>query len=121
MADIGIDLEPDVLVLQQDRDFKWVFENTDEAGAPVNYPTGDLYFELFTGGEHNNLQRVSVLAASGGTYTLTVAGQTTSAIDYYDATTNPYGIDGDVTDALEALSSVGAGNVFVHPAVLTPV
>lgn len=121
MAVIGIELDPDQLVLVKDRDFRWAFDNTDEAGAPEDFPAGDLYFELFTGGEHNAVQRVSVLAASNGTYKLGVGGFLTAPIDYYDATVNPYGIAGDVTDALEALTSVGAGNVIVHPATLTPV
>lgn len=121
MSNIGLVLEPDTLVLTQGRDFKWSFENLDENDDPVDYPDGQLYFELDTGGEHNALQSVAVKGASGGTYTLSVGGQTTDDIDFYDATENPYGIDGDITDALEALSTVGAGNVYVHPARLYPV
>lgn len=121
MANIGLVIEPDNIVLTRGRDFKWSFENLDEDGDPVDYPDGDLFFELDTGGEHNALQSVVVRGASGGTYKLGVGGQLTSAIDFYDATENPYGIDGDITDALEALSTVGAGNVFVHPARLYPV
>lgn len=121
MAFIGTVLAADQLVLTRGRDFKWVFENLDENDEPANYPAGELYFELDTGGEHNALQEVSVTAASGGTFKLGVGGQWTAPIDYYDATENPAGQDGDITDALEALSTVGAGNVLVQPVSYIPV
>lgn len=121
MAFIGTVLAADQLVLTRGRDFKWVFENFDENDEPANYPAGELYFELDTGGEHNALQEVSVTAASGGTFKLGVGGQWTAPIDYYDATENPAGQDGDITDALEALSTVGAGNVLVQPVSYIPV
>ena len=121
MAVIGIELDSDTLVLTKGRDFKWYFENLDTNGQAIDYPPGELYFELLTGGQHNALQEVRVIAASGGTYALTLNGETTAPIDYYDATVNPHGIDGDITDALVALPSVGPGNVFVHPAQLYPV
>ena len=120
MSVIGLDLEPDQLVLQKDRDFRWAFDNLDDAGNPVNYPAGALYFELYTAGEHNCRQRVRVIEASGGTYKLGVLGVLSGNIDYYDSTSNPHGMDGDITDALEAISTVGAGNVVVEPAQLFP-
>ena len=121
MSNIGLAIEPDNIVLTRGRDFKWSFENLDDDGAPEDYPAGDLFFELDTGGEHNALQSIVVSGASGGTYNLGVSGSMSGPIDFYDATSNPYGIDGDITDALEALPTVGAGNVFVHPARLYPV
>lgn len=55
----------------------------------------------------NEIQRVSLPAAtSGGTFTLTFAGQTTAAIAYNAA-------DSDVETALEGLSNIDAGDVVV--------
>lgn len=48
MADIGIRLEGDTLVLWRGRDFKWNFENLDANGQPVDFPPGRLYFEFQT-------------------------------------------------------------------------
>lgn len=128
MSDIGIRLNTDRLVLTRGRDFTWTFDNLDEnktpehpQGTPTDYPAGDLYFELDTGGQHNALQEVQVLRASGGVYRFGFDGHTTGNIDYYDVTVNPHGIDGDITDALVALPNIGAGNVFVYPAKLIPV
>jgi hypothetical protein len=120
MAVIGIDLQPDELVLQKGRDFKWAFENLNEAGGTEAYPAGDLYFELQTRGEHNARQRVRVVEASGGTYRLGVLGTLSAPIDFYDSVSNPHGMAGDITDALEAISTVGAGNVELTPAKLYP-
>ncbi|ATW59978.1 hypothetical protein SEA_PHLORENCE_3 [Mycobacterium phage Phlorence] len=118
MAVIGIELEPDQLVLTRRRDFKWTFENLDDQGLPVNFPAGELFFELDTGGQHNAVQQVQVLGATGGTYTLNVNGNDTPNIDYNDVSENPQGMAGDITDALEA--AVGVGNVKVHPVTLFP-
>ncbi|QDK03443.1 hypothetical protein SEA_PAINTERBOY_6 [Mycobacterium phage PainterBoy] len=118
MAVIGIEFEPDSLVLTRGRDFKWSFENLDEDGKAIDYPTGDLYFELQTGGEHNALHQVKVVGATGGTYTLNVNGVDTPNIDYSDVSENPQGLAGDITDAVEA--AVGAGNAIVHPVSLYP-
>ncbi len=49
MADIGLKLDTDQLVLTKGRDFKWNFENLDEFGQPVNFPAGELYFEFNIG------------------------------------------------------------------------
>lgn len=46
MSTIGIKLEADTLVLTRGRDFKWTFENLDDAGELVDYPAGQLYFEF---------------------------------------------------------------------------
>lgn len=43
---IGVELEPDVLVLQRGRDFRWSFVFEDENGVPANFPAGRLYFEF---------------------------------------------------------------------------
>src|SRR5699024_6237334 len=117
---IGIELDTDTLVLTRGRDFKWQFENLDENDQPVDFPAGELFFELKTGGQHNAVQQVKVSDATGGTYTLSFDGETTAPIDFYDVTENPHGLAGDVTDALEALSTIGPGNVDVRPAKLIP-
>jgi len=117
---IGIELDPDQMVLTKGRDFKWGFENLDANGASTAYPSGSLYFQLDTGGQHNAKQEVHVMGATGGTYRLGVNGVYTSPIDFYDVTTAPHDIGGDITSALVATSTVGAGNVKVHPARLFP-
>lgn len=120
MATIGLDLEPDQLILQKRRDFRWTFENLDGSGTPVDFPAGDLYFEIDSGSYQNALQEVTVTAASGGTYRLGYAGQWSSNIDYNDVSENPQGVGVDITDALEACSTIGAGNVKVYPVALYP-
>lgn len=122
MADtIGIELDIDTLNLTRGRDFKWLFTNQDDNKQPIDFPAGDLYFELDTGGQHNALQQVDVTAASGGSYKFIHQSETTSAIDYYDVTVAPHGMNGDIQSALEALPNIGSGNVLVHPASLYPV
>jgi hypothetical protein len=54
----------------------------------------------------NEVQLVTLTAATGGTFTLSFGGQTTAAIAF-DATA------ADVEEALEALSTIGDGNVSV--------
>lgn len=49
MAAIGVDLEPDDLVLTRNRDFRWTFQNVDQDGIPVNFPAGSLFFEVYNG------------------------------------------------------------------------
>lgn len=61
MAVIGIELEQDELVLTKGRDFRWTFTNLDENGAATAFPSGSLYFELYT-------------APSTTTWTFTVVG-----------------------------------------------
>lgn len=46
MSVIGIELEPNLLIVTKGRDFRWDFENLDENDAPADYPPGDLYFEF---------------------------------------------------------------------------
>ncbi|QFP95490.1 hypothetical protein SEA_GAUGELDP_6 [Mycobacterium phage GaugeLDP] len=118
MADIGIRVDADSLVLWRGRDFKWTFENLDLNGDPAPYPAGRLFFELQTGGEHNALHRVHITGATGGTYKLNVNGVDTPNIDFNDVSENPQGLPGDITDALE--TALGAGNVEVHPVSLFP-
>ncbi|EHB44138.1 hypothetical protein MycrhDRAFT_6888 [Mycolicibacterium rhodesiae JS60] len=121
MATIGVEIEQDELILTKGRDFSWAVKLVDPEGEPLDFPAGQMFFELETGGEHNAIQEVSVTAANGGVYKLGLGGFMTDPIDYYDATVNPEGMSGDITDAIEALSTIGAGNVLVHPATLTPV
>ncbi|QFG10377.1 minor tail protein [Mycobacterium phage Anthony] len=118
MATIGIDLDSDQLVLHKGRDFKWTFENVDEHDNPIDFPAGDLFFELDTGGQHNAVQEIRVAGATGGTYILNIKGVDTPAIDYNDVSENPQGLAGDITDAVEA--AVGAGNAVVYPVSLYP-
>jgi len=117
---IGIELDSDSLVLTRGRDFKWSFENLDESTPPQpqDYPDGDLFFELRTGGEHNALHQVYVTGATGGTYKLNINSVDTPAIDYNDVSDNPQGLAGDLQDAVDA--AVGAGNAVVHPVSLFP-
>jgi len=61
----------------------------------------------------NEIQRIAFGATpTGGTFTLSYSGQTTSAIDY-DATA------GEIEDALEALSNLAPGDVVVTGTVPT--
>ncbi|QDP44590.1 hypothetical protein SEA_NOTHINGSPECIAL_5 [Mycobacterium phage NothingSpecial] len=118
MADIGIRVDADSLVLWRGRDFKWNFENLDTKGDPIPYPAGRLFFELQTGGEHNAIHQVYLTGATGGTYTLNLNGHNTPPIDYNDVSENPQGLPGDIQDAVD--SAVGAGNAVVHPVSLFP-
>lgn len=120
MSDIGLRPEGSSLVLWKGRDFAWNFELVDENKNPVDFPPGQMYFELQTGGEHNAVQKVTVTGANGGTYKLGRGGQWTDPIDYNDVVENPQNLSGDITDALEGLSTIGAGNVFVQPSSLYP-
>ncbi|AER48194.1 hypothetical protein BLUE7_6 [Mycobacterium phage Blue7] len=118
MADIGIRVDADDIVLWRGRDFKWNFENLDLNGDPADYPAGRLFFELQTGGEHNAIHRVHLSGATGGTYTLNLNGTDTPAIDFSDVSENPQGLTGDLQDAVDA--AVGEGNAVVHPVTLYP-
>ncbi|ASJ79710.1 minor tail protein [Mycobacterium phage Heffalump] len=118
MADIGIRVDADTLVLWRGRDFKWTFENLDANGDPIAYPAGRLFFELQTGGEHNALHKVYVTGATAGSYTLKLNGVDTPAIDYNDVSQNPQGLAGDLQDAVDA--ALGAGNGIVYPVSLYP-
>jgi hypothetical protein len=133
MASIGVELYPDALVLTEGRDFKWTFENVDSVGSPVDYPAGDLFFELDTGGQHNAVQRIGVLHANQGTYRLGFDGNYPALpdIDYSDISVNPQGQPGDITDYIERIQTVsipyfprndvvGAGNVKVSDVELYP-
>lgn len=122
MADnrVGVDLAPDVLVLQKGRDFEWAFQSFDELGDPTPMQPGRLYFELDTGGSHNAIQRVRVSGTDGGTYRLGLYGIWSGPINYYDSIQNPVSMSIGITHAIEQMSSVGMGNVIVHPAKLFP-
>jgi len=84
------------------------------ASAGTEFDSGPyLDVEITTpGGVSNEVQRVGISVPetqavfTGGTFTLTYNGQTTTALDW-DALTS------DVQSALEALSNIGTGNVSV--------
>lgn len=121
MAEIGLNLGTDSLVLTKGRDFKWSFQNLDNNRQAIPFPAGDLFFELQTRNETNAIQEVTVQQATGGTYKLEHGGSWTAPIDFNDVTNNPQNLSGDITDALVALPTIGAGNVDVHPSTLYPV
>ncbi|KRD08584.1 hypothetical protein ASE48_08450 [Mycobacterium sp. Root265] len=121
MPDIGRILERDDLVLQTGRDFRWTFKNVDLQKNPVDYPPGDLFFELYTGGEHNCIQQVEILQSDDGEYTLGYNGVASDPIEYYDATETPYDLTIDIRSALENVPAIGAGNVAVSRTGLNPV
>lgn len=70
--------------------------------ASVTYSKGQVLGETIG----NNEVQTIVIDATGGTFTITFGGNTTSALDF-DATA------AQVQAALEALASIGAGNVEV--------
>lgn len=123
MENIGVVLTPDQLVLTRGRDFKWVFENLDSSNPPqpIDFADGQLYLELQTRGETNAIQQVTVTQATGGTYILGFGGAWSPAIDFNDVVDNPHNLSGDITDALEGIPTIGAGNVVVSPSSLIPV
>lgn len=43
---IGLELPVDTLVLTRGRDFRWLFQLTDDDENPVPFPPGALFFEL---------------------------------------------------------------------------
>lgn len=120
MANIGLEFDRDDLVLKRGRDFKWAFDYTDETGAPANYPPGDLYLELYTGGEHNAVQDIEIKYAAGGEYRLGVNGTFSDLIEFDTLTQRPHLDQDSVKGFLEDIPGVGDGNVLVSPAILTP-
>ena len=48
MAVIGVEVDPVDLVLTKGRDFRWSFQNINEANVPIPFPSGSLYFEIAT-------------------------------------------------------------------------
>lgn len=108
-------------MLQKRRDFHWAFQNLDDSNDPLDFPPGDLYFELVTGGEHNCVQQVEILQSEGGTYKLSYDGVLSEPIDYYQADDSPYDMTIDVRSALENIPAIGAGNVKVSTTRLDPV
>lgn len=75
------------------------------SGTPIGIVTSTGRAGPYTGDATDEVQTVTI-DATGGTYTLTFGGQTTDDIDW-DATA------AEVQAALEALSTIGAGNVAV--------
>lgn len=108
MTYIGTPLLVDQLVLTRGRDFKWTFENLDdsEPPQPVDFPAGDLFFELSTHGEANGAGHIDIEGSNGGTYTLAMDGSTSTALPN-DAS------QAVVKQAIEAFPAVGVGNVSV--------
>ncbi|BBC53808.1 hypothetical protein [Mycobacterium phage PP] len=121
MAEFGVPLESDTLILTRGRDYTWNFENVDTDGTPTDFPAGELYYELETGGEHNCVQQIEILKADDGEYTLSYEGTPSDPIDYYDAVETPYDLTIDVRSALENIPAIGAGNVKVSRIGLNPV
>jgi hypothetical protein len=104
---IGVDLDPDILVLVKNRDFKWTFDNVDVKDQPQNFPAGRLFFELQTGGAASCQQTLEVDGANGGTWKLG------AAVLPFNAKASA------VKAAVESVVGVGAGNVAVT-ATYTP-
>jgi DNA-binding beta-propeller fold protein YncE len=81
------------------------FVAVDNSSGPSH---GDVYVASGVGREAADAEQlVSVLGASGGTFTLSFEGQTTASLDY-DASAF------EIERALEALSTIGHGNVRVR-------
>ena len=118
---IGTPVDPDTLVLTRGRDFEWTFQNLDESGDPTAFPPGDLFFELFTGGEHNCIQQIEVLNSDDGEYTLIYDGVESEPIEFYDTIDTPYDLSIDIRSALENIPAIGAGNVEVSRTEMRPV
>lgn len=74
------------------------------AGAKVQFYSVDAIFASGLG--TNEVQTVTLANATGGTFTLTYAGQTTTALNHNAAAST-------VQTALRALSTIGTGNVTV--------
>jgi hypothetical protein len=127
MAVFGVELPSDQIVLTRGRDFRWTFRKLGLGSTKLNpiyedFPAGDLYFELQTGGAQNAIQAIEVTGADGGTYTLAKDGIPTAAMPFGLVTHAPVGSGNpDIQGALEAVTGIGAGNVLVHPASLYPV
>src|SRR5689334_19467113 len=72
--------------------------------ASVDYAKGTILGEK---AGTNELQKLVITGGpTGGTFTMTLGGQTTAAIDYNAPAS-------DIRDALEAISTIGDGNVRV--------
>lgn len=104
---IGIKLDPETLVLTRGRDFRWTFANLNTDGELEDFPEGELFFELYTGGASSSRQTITVEGATNGTYTLAIGdGVPSIPLQHYSA-------EGGVKSAIEALPGIGEGNVSV--------
>lgn len=126
MPDLGNRFSNDTLLLVKGRDFKCGLENLDAHDQPEEYPEGDLFLEINSRNESNAVQEVKVEGANGGTYKLGFVKPDATVdwsanIDFNDVVDNPQNLSGDITDALVAIPSIGAGNVAVRPSSLVPV
>ena len=74
---------------------------------PTSCETDKVRLEARSYSPPGELQSLEVAGATGGTYTLTFGGQTTAPIPFN-------AVDTAVESALQALSSIGAGNVVVE-------
>src|SRR4051812_2415256 len=74
MSAIGIELDTDQLVLTRGRDFKWTFENLDNSSPPkpLDFPPGQLFFEISTHGEHNGRGHIDQQGANAGSYIINI-------------------------------------------------
>jgi hypothetical protein len=83
------------------------FVAVDNSSGPSH---GDVYVATGVGREAADAEQlVKVVGATGGTFTLSFEGQTTTAISYNASA-------GEVQGVLEALSTVGSGDVRVREA-----
>lgn len=88
------------------------------AGTQIGYVRGWVRVKVVTeGGTVNEVQSVAIIGATGGTFTLTYDGQTTSALAYDISA-------GSLETALEALSNITAVSVsgsgtFASPFLVT--
>lgn len=121
MPNIGEGLRPETLVLTSGRDFRWQFACQDDTGTAADIPNGELFFELDTGGQADAVYQLEQTATSGGTYQLEFNGHTTTALNFDAVVQSPEDATPDITSALEALPSIGVGNVALTPAQLFPV
>lgn len=116
MSTIGIDLDVDQLVLTRGRDFKWTFENLDDSSPPqpVDFPPGDLFFEISTRGEHNGKGRIDQQGANGGTYIIGIEADPVAGFSAGTADPIPFDASQSVVkQAIESLPGIGVGNVSV--------
>lgn len=103
---IGIKMLPESLVLVSGRDFKWTFANLDESRDRIPFPAGELFLELETGGANDAVQTITMVEATGGTYTLALGEDETDPLQFDHGA-------GGVQTGLESLPGIGAGNVRV--------
>jgi len=86
---------------------------TNPTALAVDNSSGESRGDLYIANPPANARQTITVDATGGTYTLTFEGDTTSAIDHKaEGPRGPTG--GTVAEHLEALPTVGLGNVSVN-------